>query len=257
MLACHPAEPPDPLSVKTGAIIIAATAFGAIPQLHKLASSGSSAGVSAATSGLTLTFTWFNLLATLTVKAPSLRSCADSVLRCLPSLVDALQQAETALILLAILLLVVSLPPNDGATPRRGTAALLLALLALGAAIAAIDARAPCSAPSLAAAEAHARSTDADDAAHLPGSASPLADVTFAWRGVGPECCSERDCAPGVRAATRRDMASARVAHPRSTEITRDQTRDRPRSREITAGEGRSPTRTTIALCLCGDASAP
>ena len=130
---------------------------------------------------------------------------------------DALQQAETALILLAILLLVVSLPPNDDATPRRGTAALLLALLALGAAIAAIDARAPCSAPSLAAAEAHARSTDADDAAHLPGSASPLADVTFAWRGVGPECCSERDCAPGVRAVTRRDMASAR-----SPEIDRD-----------------------------------
>jgi len=140
--------------IKIGAMIIAATALGAIPQLHKLASSGSSAGVSAATSGLTLTFTRFNLLATLTVKAPSLRSCADSVLRCLPSLVDALQQAETALILLAILLLVVSLPPNDGATPRRGTAALLLALLALGAAIAAIDARAPCSAPSLAAAEA-------------------------------------------------------------------------------------------------------
>ena len=121
MLACHPAEPPDPLSVKIGAIIIAATALGAIPQLHKLASSGSSAGVSAATSGLTLTFTWFNLLATLTVKAPSLRSCADSVLRCLPSLVDALQQAETALILLAILLLVVSLPTarHRGAAPRR------------------------------------------------------------------------------------------------------------------------------------------
>lgn len=146
--------PVEPQGVALGWFLTGATLIAPAPQLLMLCRSRSSLGVSLLTPAMALTYGALNLCATVIAKWPSIERCGDSEFPpwsaegCVDQLLDALQQAASALGLVGILILTVAYPPNHTARDRLLCAGTLLGLLGALVAAVAVSAASPCSAAS-------------------------------------------------------------------------------------------------------------
>ena len=171
-------DAPPGVADALGIFLIVATFIAPLPQFFVLARTRSSAGVAVATPAIQLSYGVLGLCTTVATKWRTLETCAHSA-ACTLQLTDALQQFVSACTLVALLLLVVSLPPHRTRAHGALAGSTVLLLAAAVVAICAVSAAAPCSAASL----SFAQATSA--AASLGAIVAFLPQIYETWRTRG------------------------------------------------------------------------